>query len=96
MLLGFRCQDVDGAFKLYKREIFDRIELTSDSGLIDAEVLARASRLGYTIRNVSVTHLPRKAGSATGARIGVVLHAFKELLALRGDIANSPRPKARP
>jgi glycosyltransferase involved in cell wall biosynthesis len=85
-MLHFRCRDVDSAFKLYKREIFDRIRLKSTGALIDAEVLARASRLGYTIKTVPVSHLPRLSGRQTGASVAVIIRAFKELLRLRRDI----------
>lgn len=85
-LLQFRVRDVDSAFKLYKREIFDRIQLRSTGALIDAEVLARATHAGYTIANVGVTHLPRQAGTQTGAKLRVILRAFRELLNLRKDI----------
>ncbi|MCK4602001.1 MAG: glycosyltransferase family 2 protein [Phycisphaerae bacterium] len=89
-LLKFRCRDVDCAFKLYRREIFDRIELKSTGALIDAEVLARATRLDYKIiDNIPITHLPRKAGQPTGAKVGVILRAFRELLKLRRDILDS-------
>ena len=85
-VLGFRCADVDCGFKLFKREIFDRIALRSNGALISAEILARATRLGYRIVSLPVTHLPRRAGSATGANLGVIAKAFKELLRLRKDI----------
>ena len=88
-LLDFRCRDVDCAFKLYKREIFDRIELRSTGALIDAEVLARAAKLGYTITDTPVTHLPRIAGTQTGAKLSVILRAFGELFKLRKDIRRS-------
>ena len=88
-VLGFRCRDVDCAFKLYRREIFDRIELRSTGALIDAEILARAVRRNYTILDVPVTHLPRVAGEQTGAKIGVILRAFKELVKLRKGICRS-------
>jgi len=88
-LLGFRCRDVDCAFKLYKREIFDRIELRSTGALIDAEVLARAAKLGYTITDTPVTHLPRIAGTQTGAKLSVIIRAFGELFKLRKDIRRS-------
>jgi glycosyltransferase involved in cell wall biosynthesis len=88
-MLRFRCRDVDSAFKLYKREIFDRITLKSTGALIDAEVLGRAARLGYSIMAVPVTHLPRKAGKQTGAKLSVIFRAFKELLKLRRDILGS-------
>ncbi len=94
-VLRFRCADVDCAFKLFKREIFDRIELKSNGALISAEVLARANRLGYKIVSLPVTHLPRRAGSATGAKFGVILKAFVELMKLRKDIMKTPRaPRA--
>jgi hypothetical protein len=84
---------VDSAFKLYKREIFDRIQLKSTGALIDAEVLARAAHVGYTITTTPVTHLPRVAGTQTGAKFSVILRAFKELLRLRKDIKATPSDK---
>jgi hypothetical protein len=85
-VLKFRCRDVDSAFKLYKREIFGRIRLCSTGALIDAEILARATRLGYTILAVPVSHLPRHAGAPSGAKPAVILRAFRELLQLRRGI----------
>ena len=85
-LLGFRCRDVDCAFKLYPCAIFERMELKSTGALIDAEILGRATRLGCTILDVPVTHLPRTAGEQTGAKPSVIFRAFRELLRLRKDI----------
>jgi len=56
---------------------------------LGAEVLARATRLGCTIATFPVTHLPRQAGAATGAKPSVILRAFVELLRLRRDILAS-------
>ena len=89
LVLGVRCRDIDSAFKLYRRKIFDRIEMKSTGALIDAEILARAIRSGYTITEVPVTHRPRIAGCPTGANISVILRAFKELLSLRKDIVST-------
>jgi len=86
LLFGMKIRDIDCAFKLYKREIFDNIELSSTGALIDAEILARALRKGYTITQKGVHHYPRKAGRQTGANLRVILRAFKELLKLRGRI----------
>ncbi len=88
-VLGFRCRDVDSAFKLYRREIFDRIDMKSTGALIDAEILARAIRSGYTLTEVPVSHRPRIAGCQTGANLSVILRAFKELLSLRKDIVST-------
>jgi len=85
-MLRFRCRDVDGAFKLFRREIFDHIKMKSNGAMISAEILARASRAGYTMIDIPVTHLPRMAGTQTGAKFRVILKAFKELVKLRKEI----------
>ncbi|MHC4239534.1 MAG: glycosyltransferase family 2 protein [Planctomycetota bacterium] len=86
LLFGMKIRDIDCAFKLYKREIFDRINMVSTGALIDAEILARAVRKGYTITQKGVHHYPRKAGAQTGANLKVIIRAFKELLRLRSQI----------
>jgi glycosyltransferase involved in cell wall biosynthesis len=86
LLFGMKIRDIDCAFKLYKREIFDNIELSSTGALIDTEVLARAIRRGYHITQSGVHHYPRTAGTQTGANLRVILRAFKELLRLRSQI----------
>ena len=89
LLFGMKIRDIDCAFKLYKTEIFDNIELSSDGALIDAEILARAVRKGFSVTQKGVHHYPRTAGAQTGANIKVILRAFRELLKLRRKIRRS-------
>lgn len=89
LLFGLRLRDIDCAFKLYKREIFDHIELSSTGALIDAEILARAVHRGYRIIQKGVHHYPRTAGAQTGAKFRVIGRAFKELFELRRRIRNT-------
>lgn len=86
LLFGLKIRDIDCAFKLYKREIFDNIELSSTGALIDTEILARAARKGYSMTQKGVHHYPRTAGAQSGANIRVILRAFRELLVLRNRI----------
>ncbi len=86
ILFNLKLKDIDCAFKLYKREIFDHIEMHSTGALIDTEILARAQRKGYTMTQIGVHHYPRTAGQSTGANIGVILRAFRELFKLRKQI----------
>ncbi|MFH1881794.1 MAG: glycosyltransferase family 2 protein [Planctomycetota bacterium] len=86
LLFGMKIRDIDCAFKLYKREIFDNIKVVSTGALIDAEILARAVRKGYRITQQGIHHYPRTAGAQTGANLRVILRAFKELLRLRSQI----------
>lgn len=86
LLFNLNLKDIDCAFKLYKRRIFDQIEMVSTGALIDTEILARASRLGFRITQVGVHHYPRIGGRSTGANFKVILHAFRELFKLRKTI----------
>lgn len=86
-LFKIRVSDVDSAFKLYRRKIFDEITLTAQGALIDTEVLAKAKAKGFTITEVGVNHYPRVAGEQTGARLSVIFKAFKELFELKSDFS---------
>ncbi len=90
VMFSLPLRDIDCAFKLYKRVIFDDIRMESTGALIDTEILARAARKGYTITQRGVHHYPRTAGRQTGANLRVVLRAFKELLKLRRRIMTEP------
>ena len=85
-LFRMKFRDIDCAFKLFRREIFDNIQMHSTGALIDTEILARAKRKGYRIIQRGVHHYPRASGEQTGAKISVVLRAFKELFELYKDI----------
>ena len=82
-------RDIDCAFKIFPRKLFDEIEMKSTGALIDAEILARAKRLGYTIGQIGVHHYVRTAGEQTGANLRVIARAFKELFKLRRDIVRT-------
>lgn len=88
-LFRMRIRDMDCAFKIFPRSLFDQIEMKSNGALIDAEILARATRLGYSIAQIGVTHFPRHAGTQTGASFSVILRAFAELFALHWEIRRS-------
>jgi glycosyltransferase involved in cell wall biosynthesis len=81
-LFGMKIRDIDCAFKLYRREIFDNIKISSTGALVDTEILARATGKGYKITQKGVHHYPRLAGVQTGANPRVIFHAFKELFRL--------------
>jgi glycosyltransferase involved in cell wall biosynthesis len=79
-LLFFRAfTDVDCAFKIYRKEIFKDMKLTSDTGFLDAEILIKAKKFG--IKTLPVTHLPRTKGqSCTKGSLSHKLMIVKDLL----------------
>ncbi len=89
IMFNMSYKDVDCAFKLYKRQIFDDFDLKSAGALIDTEILARAARKGCKIIQMPVRHYPRCYGSSTGANPLVIAKAFYELFGLWLDIVRS-------
>jgi len=79
-LFGMQFKDINCAFKLFKRRVFAGMELCSVGALINAEILARATRRGYVITQVGVHHFPRTRGRPTGAQPRVIFRAFRELV----------------
>ena len=95
LLFGYLCHDIDCGFKLFRREILDHVTIVSDGAMIDTEFLAGARARGFRIAEVPVTHLPRVAGEATGANLGVVLKAFRDLVLFRQRLSRELREERR-
>ncbi|MSP56864.1 MAG: glycosyltransferase family 2 protein [Myxococcales bacterium] len=76
--LQLQVRDVDCAFKLFRREVFEALGDTgwSDGAFASSEILARALQAGFRIQQVPVTHLPRPAGRASGADPRVIGRAW--------------------
>jgi hypothetical protein len=58
-------RDIDCAFKLFRREVFDKVTIESRKFFVDAEVLAKAKYHGFRMVEIGVRHYPRTAGSST-------------------------------
>lgn len=81
LLFGYVARDIDCAFKLFRRDILDRVYVESRGAAFSAEFLVKARDKGFRVKELPVSHLPREAGSATGNRPDVILRAFKEMTA---------------
>ncbi|NLS78788.1 MAG: glycosyltransferase family 2 protein [Chloroflexi bacterium] len=92
LLFGYVARDIDCGFKLFRRAVINRVTLTSNGAFLDTELLVGAKARGLRIVETPVTHLPRTAGSQTGAKLRVILKAFRELIRywwrLRRELAN--------
>jgi len=80
-LFGFRFRDINFSFKLFRREVLDRLELVSNGSFIDAEILIEARKAGFGIEEVGVRYFPRTAGVSTLASPRVILTILAELTA---------------
>ena len=103
-LFGLRVRDVDCAFKLYDTNLVRMLAVQAAGAMVNTEMLAKLARVGVPYVEVPVQHYPRQHGSATGANPRVILHAFAELLRLRGTLRRwtatvppaEPEPAALP
>jgi glycosyltransferase involved in cell wall biosynthesis len=84
-LFGIDYVDIDCAFKVIKRELFDKIKIKTQDAFIDAEIMIKAKRLGYTTTEVGVKHLPRVDGISTAARPSIILRTIKEIYQLKKE-----------
>lgn len=58
-------RDVDCAFKLFRREVLDEIDIECTDFFIDTELLVRARKAQFRIIEKGVQHFPRLAGQTT-------------------------------
>ena len=85
--------DIDCAFKLFKTDLFRKIEIKSIDAFIDAEIMLKANLLDYTVTELGVQHLPRLDGVSTGARPSVILRTIREIFDYRKEYAAEMRKK---
>ncbi len=92
VLFGYTARDIDCAFKLFRRQVIETVgpHIQSRGATFSAEFLVRTKRAGFTIREVPVSHLPRTAGSPTGAKPQVIARAFRELWRFRTQLWREP------
>lgn len=91
LMYGVRVRDLDCAFKLFRREVIERLQLTATGACINAELMCQCQRAGFSFGEVAVEHHPRKAGRSTGSSLAVIARAFRELPYLKTE----PLPPAQ-
>ncbi len=79
LVLGVKVRDIDCAFKIFQRSVFDRVQIRSVGAMVNTEILAQANAFGMRIHEVKVSHYPRRFGKPSGANLKVIVKAFKEL-----------------
>ena len=82
MLFGHLSQDIDCAFKLFRKSALDQINLLHIRGrgaIINTEILVRMKQRQLMIREIPVRHYPRELGEQSGANPLVIGRAFYEL-----------------
>jgi glycosyltransferase involved in cell wall biosynthesis len=82
-LFGVRMRDINFAFKLCRRSVFDHITLLSEGSFIDAELIIRARKLGLNVIQFGVDYFPRTRGESTLSSLAVIKRILVEMFTLR-------------
>lgn len=82
-------RDIDCAFKLFRREVLDDLDIDSIGAMVNTELMVKLGRSGVGVAEVPVTHLPRVAGEARGANLRVIRLAFRELFQMRHRLTSA-------
>ncbi|HZM31299.1 MAG TPA: glycosyltransferase family 2 protein [Acidimicrobiales bacterium] len=85
-VLGVRVRDVNFAFKLIRRRVLDHVELVSEGSFIDAELVAKAHRLGFRYVQFGVDYIARTRGTSTLSSPAVIVKMVRELADLYPEI----------
>ncbi len=88
ILFGTRKRDINFAFKLCRTRIFDHVTLKSEGSFIDAELVVKAEKFGYSVIQFGTDYFPRTRGVSTLSSPSVILKILKEARALRKEIRN--------
>lgn len=82
ILFGVKERDVDCAFRLVNKRVFKSVKLICKLGLGTTELLVKARKNGFKIKQVGVHHFPRKKGSSVFESKGIRLPKPKVILSL--------------
>src|SRR5438477_745107 len=85
-VLRTKIRDIDCAFKAFKRHVFDSVQIHSAGAMVNAEIFAQASAFGMTVKELPVSHFPRRHGQPTGDNVAVISKAFRELTGMRRSL----------
>lgn len=65
VLFRVAVRDVDCSFKLFRREVLDKITIECDNFFVDTELVAKARKWNFRVVEKGVRHYPRSAGETT-------------------------------
>jgi len=82
LLFNLKIRDVDCDFRLMKRNIFDKIKLKSNSGVICVELMRKIKMNKFKIKEIPVHHYSRQYGHSQFFNFGRIILVFSSLARL--------------
>ena len=88
VLFGLRVRDTDCDFRLIRRDLLARVELTSTSGVICVEMMRKFQHAGARFAEVGVSHYPRPYGHSQFFRLPAIARHGRVSIAVSTDGAS--------
>lgn len=78
-------RDINCSVKIFNKKVLEDITIKSSpyGAFIDAELMLKAHKKGFIIKQFPVTHYERKSGVASGTKPFLIWHTFEDMLKLR-------------
>ncbi len=92
LVFGLRVRDIDCAFKLFRRDVLQSLELESNGAFISSELLIKLKRREIPMVERGVHHYPRTTGISKGATPKVILRTIRDVIRLRLGRPLNPPP----
>lgn len=73
-------KDINSGFKIYRKQVFDGMELISNSPFIDVEIFVKAIRKSKVIKQYPIIFKNREHGKSYISRPAVVLKTMQDML----------------
>ena len=82
LTFGLKLKDVDCDFRLMRRAVFDKVHLTSDSGVICVELMKKVQDAGFVLAETPVHHYHRAYGKSQFFNYPRLIRVARDLLKL--------------
>jgi len=79
LFLGLKTKDLDCAFKLFRKETLEAVDVKSQGATFSAELTYNIKKKGFRILELPVKHFKRRFGCPTGSNFKVIERAFSEM-----------------
>lgn len=79
---NLKIRDVDCDFRLIRKKVFEKVNLTKDSGVICVELVRKIQAAGFKFAEVGVHHFFRTYGKSQFFQFRRIFSAFKGLVVL--------------
>jgi glycosyltransferase involved in cell wall biosynthesis len=90
ILFGIGARDVNGTPKIFSRQLWEKLDLSSNGDLIDMELMAKVARLKIPVVEMPVRGFIRHGGKSS-TKLKSAWKMYIGALGLRNAIAGSPK-----